>query len=104
VAAASSSSCSQEQGRPRRPAGQTDGTGRGVEGRPAHLQAGDAIRLLLIFFIGMGMFNAISTFIDLILASKGYVAGGNEGGNVGAVMMSRWRFSGPLSSRWRPTG
>ncbi len=47
----------------------------------------DMILLLAIFFIGMGMFNAISTFIDLILASKGYVAGGNEAGNVGAAMM-----------------
>jgi len=47
----------------------------------------DMILLLVIFFIGMGMFNAISTFIDLILASKGYVAGGNEAGNVGAAMM-----------------
>ncbi len=47
----------------------------------------DMIILLVIFFIGMGMFNAISTFIDLILASKGYIAGGNEAGNVGAAMM-----------------
>ena len=47
----------------------------------------DMIRLLFLFFIGLGMFNAISTFIDIILASKGFVAGGNEAGNVGAIMM-----------------
>lgn len=43
--------------------------------------------LLAVFFIGLGMFNAITTFIDLLLASKGFVAGGNEAGNVGALMM-----------------
>ncbi len=47
----------------------------------------DMLLLLLTFFIGLGMFNAISTFIDIILASKGYTAGGNEAGNVGAAMM-----------------
>jgi MFS family permease len=47
----------------------------------------DMIYLLLIFAVGLGMFNAISTFIDLILASKGFTAGGNEAGNVGAAMM-----------------
>jgi MFS family permease len=47
----------------------------------------DMVILLVIFFVGLGMFNAITTFIDLILASKGYVSGGNEAGNVGAIMM-----------------
>jgi hypothetical protein len=39
-----------------------------------------------MFFIGLGMFNAISTFIDLILAEKG-LTGANQAGNIGAVMM-----------------
>jgi len=47
----------------------------------------DMIFLLLIFFIGLGMFNAITTFVDLILAGKGYKAGGHEAGDIGALMM-----------------
>ena len=47
----------------------------------------DALLLIGIFFIGLGMFNTITTFIDILLAGKGYIAGGNEAGNVGAVMM-----------------
>ncbi len=47
----------------------------------------DMLLLLAIFFIGMGIFNTISTFIDLLLATKGYAVGGNEAGNVGAIMM-----------------
>lgn len=47
----------------------------------------DMIFLLLIFFIGLGMFNAITTFVDLILAGKGYRAGGHEAGDIGALMM-----------------
>ncbi len=47
----------------------------------------DSLILLGIFFIGLGMFNAITTFVDLILASKGFTAGGNEAGDVGAAMM-----------------
>ncbi|PKL40436.1 MAG: MFS transporter [Spirochaetae bacterium HGW-Spirochaetae-1] len=50
-------------------------------------QQRDVLLLLAIFFIGLGMFNAITTFIDIILASKGFIAGGNEAGNVGAIMM-----------------
>lgn len=45
------------------------------------------VMLLIIFFIGMGMFNAITTFVDLISASKGYMAQSNEAGLIGAVMM-----------------
>lgn len=47
----------------------------------------DALLLIGTFFIGLGMFNTITTFIDILLAGKGYIAGGNEAGNVGAVMM-----------------
>ncbi|MBP6979055.1 MAG: MFS transporter [Bacteroidales bacterium] len=47
----------------------------------------DMVLLLFVFFIGLGLFNALTTYIDLLLASKGYLAGGNESGLVGAVMM-----------------
>jgi MFS family permease len=47
----------------------------------------DMVLLLLLFFIGLGIFNTITTFIDLILAQKGYLVGGNEAGNVGAGML-----------------
>ena len=45
------------------------------------------ILLLIIFFIGMGMFNAITTYVDLISASKGFIMSANESGLIGAVMM-----------------
>jgi len=48
----------------------------------------DMIFLLLLFFIGLGMFNAITTFVDLILAGKGFKPGGNEAGDIGAIMMA----------------
>jgi MFS family permease len=47
----------------------------------------DMLIILLVSFFGLGMFNAITTFIDIILASKGFTAGGNEAGNIGAIMM-----------------
>ncbi len=46
----------------------------------------DAVLIIIMFFIGLGMFNAISTFIDLILGEKG-LSGANDAGDVGAVMM-----------------
>jgi len=58
-----------------------------IEGLKYLFKQRDVIILLTIFFIGLGMFNAITTFIDLILAGKGFIAGGNESGNVGAAMM-----------------
>ncbi len=47
----------------------------------------DMILLLIIFFIGMGMFNAITTFVDIISASKGFDMSNNESGLIGAVLM-----------------
>ncbi len=65
----------------------------------------DSLLLLGIFFIGLGMFNAITTFVDLLLASKGFTAGGNEAGNVGAVMMIAGLLGAvtlpPLSDKFR---
>lgn len=65
----------------------------------------DSLVLLVLFFIGIGMFNAITTFVDLILASKGFAAGGNEAGNVGAMMMVAGLIGAvvipPLSDKFR---
>jgi cyanate permease len=41
--------------------------------------------LLLLFFVGLGMFNAISTWIEQIVAPRGF--GPEEAGMIGAVMM-----------------
>lgn len=51
------------------------------------LQLRDMRLLLAVFFIGLGVFNALMTYVDLLLASKGYLSGGNESGLIGAVMM-----------------
>jgi MFS family permease len=58
-----------------------------LEGMRHIFKTRDMRLLLALFFIGLGMFNAITTFIDITLASKGYPPGGNEAGNVGATMM-----------------
>ena len=50
-------------------------------------QQRDMVLLLIIFFICVGIFNAISTYVDLLSASKGYIAGGNEAGTIGAAML-----------------
>jgi len=41
--------------------------------------------LLLLFFVGLGMFNAISTWIEQIVAPRGF--GSEEAGMIGALMM-----------------
>jgi MFS family permease len=65
----------------------------------------DMLLLLVIFFVGMGIFNTITTFIDLLLATKGFAVGGNEAGNVGAIMMITGILGAivipPLSDRFR---
>lgn len=70
---------------PSRPASQEQfGVFKGI----SHLfSQRDMILLLALFFLGLGMFNTITTYIDLILAEKGYIAGGNEAGYIGAVML-----------------
>jgi fucose permease len=45
----------------------------------------DMILLVLVFLIGLGLFNSISTFIELILVPKGL--GKVEAGQVGGIMM-----------------
>lgn len=65
----------------------------------------DMLILLGLFFIGLGMFNAITTYVDLILYGKGFIPGGNEAGDVGAVMMVAGILGAvtipPLSDRFR---
>lgn len=41
--------------------------------------------LMVIFFIGLGMFNAVTTWIEQILAPRGY--GSEQAGLIGAMMM-----------------
>jgi len=45
----------------------------------------DMVLLVLLFFIGLGLFNSISTFLELILVPKGL--GKVEAGQVGGIMM-----------------
>jgi MFS family permease len=59
----------------------------GMEGFRLIFRKRDINLLLMIFFIGLGLFNAITTYVDLLLASKGFVTGGNESGLIGAMMM-----------------
>lgn len=45
----------------------------------------DMLILLLLFFVGLGMFNAISTWIEQIVAPRGF--GPEEAGMIGALMV-----------------
>jgi MFS family permease len=67
-----------------KPAGETIGAFDGIR---FLFTRRDMVLLLVLFFLGLGIFNTITTFIDLILAQKGYLVGGNEAGNVGAGML-----------------
>lgn len=65
----------------------TDEKPGGWQGIRHILRLRDMRLLLGVFFIGLGLFNALTTYVDLLLASKGFIAGGNESGLTGAVMM-----------------
>lgn len=52
------------------------------------LKLRDMRLLLAVFFIGLGIFNALTTYVDLLLASKGFITGGNQSGLIGALMMA----------------
>jgi len=45
----------------------------------------DMLLLMIIFFIGLGMFNAVTTWIEQILAPRGFNS--EQAGLIGAVMM-----------------
>ncbi|MDH5372021.1 MAG: MFS transporter [Acidimicrobiia bacterium] len=45
----------------------------------------DMLILLLLFFVGLGMFNAISTWIEQIVAPRGF--GSEDAGMIGALMV-----------------
>ena len=55
------------------------------EGLRHMLRQRDMLLLLIIFFIGLGMFNAVTTWIEQILAPRGF--GSEQAGIIGAVMM-----------------
>jgi MFS family permease len=73
---------------PTPPSSEEDAARYGIFDGMKHLfRQKDMLLSLGIFFIGLGMFNAITTYIDIILSGKGFTPGGNEAGDVGAVMM-----------------
>ncbi len=43
------------------------------------------IILVILFFIGLGTFNMVTTYIELIVAPRGYSA--SDAGNIGAIML-----------------
>jgi len=55
------------------------------EGLKHMLRQRDMYLLLIIFFIGLGMFNAVTTWIEQILAPRGF--GSEQAGLIGAMMM-----------------
>ncbi|HEX8991979.1 MAG TPA: MFS transporter [Anaerolineales bacterium] len=56
-----------------------------VEGLAKMVRQRDFILLLAIFFVGLGSFNAITTWIEEILAPRGFSA--TQAGNAGGVMI-----------------
>ena len=56
-----------------------------TEGLRQVLRQPDMRRLLLLFFIGLGMFNAVTTWIEQILAPRGI--GSTQAGMIGGLMM-----------------
>ncbi|NOY55428.1 MAG: major facilitator superfamily domain-containing protein 7 [Actinobacteria bacterium] len=55
------------------------------EGLRHILKQKDMLILLLLFFVGLGMFNAISTWIEQIVSPRGF--GPEQAGVIGAVMV-----------------
>ena len=56
-----------------------------LDGLSQMIRQRDFILLLLIFFVGLGAFNAITTWIEQILAPRGFSA--IQAGNVGGAMI-----------------
>ena len=56
-----------------------------VEGLAKMVRQRDFILLLAIFFVGLGAFNAITTWIEEILAPRGFSA--TQAGNAGGLMI-----------------
>ncbi len=81
--------------RPPTPAGEEDRV-RMLEGLKSMLRLRDFIFLLIMFFVGLGMFNSVSTWIENIVRPRGFsisqagVLGGLMlgGGIIGAVFIS----------------
>ncbi len=56
-----------------------------LQGLKHLLRERDMVLLLVLFFIGLGMFNAVTTWIEQILAPRGISS--SQAGMIGAVMM-----------------
>ena len=56
-----------------------------VEGLTRMIRQGDFILLMAVFFVGLGAFNAITTWIEQILAPRGFSA--TQAGDVGGAMI-----------------
>lgn len=74
-----------------------------VDGLKAMLRNGNMLMLLLLFFIGLGMFNAVTTWIEEILAPRGFTP--VEAGITTAVMLTGGVAGAsilpPLSDKYR---
>jgi MFS family permease len=83
--------------KPPTPAGPVDQEARSLmlDGLKSMMKQKDFILLLIIFFVGLGMFNGVTTWIEEIIAPRGFsgaqagIAGGLMlvGGIVGAVVL-----------------
>ena len=62
--------------RPPRPPGPAEAEERTrmFEGLKSMLRQKDFLLLLVIFFVGLGMFNGVSTWIEVIVRSRGFSA------------------------------
>jgi cyanate permease len=56
-----------------------------VEGLNKMIRQRDFIFLMVIFFVGLGAFNAVTTWIEQILAPRGFSA--TQAGNAGGIMI-----------------
>src|SRR5512143_59746 len=56
-----------------------------TEGLARMIRQRDFILLMLIFFVGLGIFNAVTTWIEQILAPRGFSA--TQAGDAGGVMI-----------------
>ena len=56
-----------------------------MDGLSRMLRQRDFILLMVIFFVGLGAFNAITTWIEQILAPRGFTA--TQAGNAGGMMI-----------------
>jgi len=73
--------------KPPTPAGPADQEARSLmfDGLKSMMKQKDFILLLVIFFVGLGMFNGVTTWIEEIIAPRGF--SGAQAGAVGGLML-----------------